>query len=101
MIPRKSMIRKVRTGAFLLTICLGQLVDTSAQKLVTPGYLFNDDPTCRELDGKFYLFTTQDPFTVQAERPNKFYKGMYAFRALSTTDFDHWTDHGSIVTGRD
>ena len=45
------------------------------QKLVTPGYLFNDDPTCRELNGQFYLITTQDPFTVQFERPNQFYKG--------------------------
>jgi hypothetical protein len=77
------------------------LTNARAQKLVTPGYLFNDDPTCRELNGKFYLFTTQDPFTVQFERENEFYKGMYAFHALSTTDFDHWTDHGSIVTGRD
>src|SRR6266853_950591 len=49
------------------------------QKVVTPGYLFNDDPTCRELNGEFYLITTQDPFTVQFERPNEFYKGMYAY----------------------
>jgi hypothetical protein len=84
-----------------MAVCLGQLASAWAQKLVTPGYLFNDDPTCRELNGKFYLFTTQDPFTVQFEKPNEFYKGMYAFRALTTTDFDHWTDHGSIVTGRD
>jgi hypothetical protein len=72
-----------------------------AQKLVTPGYLFNSDPTCRELNGNFYLFTTQDPFTVQAERKNTYYKGMFAFHALSTTDFDHWTDHGSILNTRD
>ena len=36
------------------------------QKVVTPGYLFNDDPTCRELNGQFYLITTQDPFSVQS-----------------------------------
>jgi arabinoxylan arabinofuranohydrolase len=71
------------------------------QKLVTPGYLFNDDPTCRELNGQFYLITTQDPFTVQFERPNQFYKGMYAYHVLTTTDFDNWTDHGSVLTGRD
>ena len=71
------------------------------QKLVTPGYLFNSDPTCREIDGKFYLFTTQDPFTTTFQTDNKFFKGMYAFHALSTTDFDHWTDHGSILTSRD
>jgi arabinoxylan arabinofuranohydrolase len=71
------------------------------QKVVTPGYLFNSDPTCRELDGQFYLITSQDPFTVQFERPNEFYKGMYAYHVLTTTDFDNWTDHGSVVTGRD
>ena len=72
-----------------------------SQKVVTPGYLFNSDPTCRELNGQFYLITTQDPFTVQFERPNEFYKGMYAYHVFTTTDFDHWTDHGSVVTGRD
>lgn len=93
--------RMVRTGALCMAAGLSLLASARAQKLVTPGYLFNDDPTCRELNGRFYLFTTQDPFTVQFEKENQFYKGMYAFRALSTTDFDHWTDHGSIVTGRD
>src|ERR1035441_7124373 len=98
---QNSVNRMVRTGTVWVAVCLSQLAGAWAQKLVTPGYLFNDDPTCRELNGKFYLFTTQDPFTVQFERKNEFYKGMYAFRALTTTDFDHWTDHGSIVTQRD
>ena len=96
-----SVKQIARTGAICIAVCLSSLAGVRAQKLVTPGYLFNDDPTCRELNGKFYLFTTQDPFTVQFERENEFYKGMYAFHALSTTDFDHWVDHGSIVTGRD
>ncbi len=72
-----------------------------SQKLVTPGYLFNSDPTCRELDHTFYLITTQDPFSTEFERPNEFYKGMYAYHALTTVDFDHWVDHGSILTARD
>ena len=63
--------------------------------------LFNSDPTCREIDDRFYLFTTQDPFTTQLQTDNKFFKGMYAYHALSTTDFDHWVDHGSILTSRD
>jgi arabinoxylan arabinofuranohydrolase len=96
-----SVTRMVGAGALCMAVCLSLTASAWAQKLVTPGYLFNDDPTCRELNGKFYLFTTQDPFTVQFERMNEFYKGMSAFRALSTSDFDHWTDHGSIVTGRD
>lgn len=72
-----------------------------AAKLVTPGYLFNSDPTCRQIGERFYLFTTQDPFTVQFQRDNPYFKGMYAYHALSTTDFDHWVDHGSILTSRD
>jgi arabinoxylan arabinofuranohydrolase len=91
------------SGFSLLLICILLAVTQSliAQKLVTPGYLFNSDPTCREIDGRFYLFTTQDPFTTELQTDNKFFKGMYAFHALSTTDFDHWTDHGSILTSRD
>jgi len=73
----------------------------AASKLVTPGYLFNSDPTCRQIGDTFYLFTTQDPFTVEFQQPNTFFRGMYAYHALTTRDFDHWTDHGSILTGRD
>jgi len=72
-----------------------------AQKLITPGYLFNSDPTCRQIGDTFYLFTTQDPFTVEFQRDNTFFRGMYAYHAFTTTDFDHWVDHGSILTGRD
>ncbi len=81
--------------------CFVLLAAAFSQKLVTPGYLFNSDPTCHEINGKFYLITTQDPFTTRLEVPNDFYKGMYAYRALTTEDFDHWVDHGSIITGRD
>lgn len=77
------------------------LQGASAQKLVTPGYLFNSDPTCRQIGDTFYLFTTQDPFTVEFQRDNSFFRGMYAYHAFSTTDFDRWVDHGSILTGRD
>ncbi|WP_082662210.1 family 43 glycosylhydrolase [Terracidiphilus gabretensis] len=87
----------------LIAVAISILIATHAwaQKLVTPGYLFNSDPTCREMNGQFYLFTTQDPFTVNFEIPNAFFKGMYAYHALTTTDFDNWVDHGSILTGRD
>ena len=94
--------RLLRTCAMIVAFWMAGHSDHAwSQKVVTPGYLFNSDPTCRELDGQFYLITTQDPFTVQFERPNEFYKGMYAYHVFTTTDFDHWTDHGSVVTGRD
>ena len=73
----------------------------TAQKLITPGYLFNSDPTCRQIGDTFYLFTTQDPFTVEFMRENAFYKGMYAYHEFTTTDFDRWVDHGSILTAQD
>src|SRR5260221_8308670 len=92
------MLRRVH---LLLAYTLLVVQVSMAQKLVTPGYLFNSDPTCREIDGQFYLFTTQDPFTTQLQTDNKYFKGMYAYHALSTTDFDHWVDHGSIRTSRD
>lgn len=72
-----------------------------AQKLVTPGYQFNSDPTCRQIGDTFWLFTTQDPLTTAFIRDNEYYKGMLAIHAFTTKDFDHWVDHGSIVTGRD
>ncbi len=72
-----------------------------AEKLITPGYLFNSDPTCRQIGDSLYVFTTQDPFTTVFMRGNDYFKGMFAFHAYSTKDFDHWVDHGSIVTGRD
>jgi arabinoxylan arabinofuranohydrolase len=85
----------------LAGITLLPAAEAQAQKLITPGYLFNSDPTCRQIGDRFYLFATQDPFTVQFQRANDYFKGMYAYHAYSTTDFDHWVDHGSILTGRD
>ena len=86
-------------GTVTLIATLAQIA--TAQKLITPGYLFNSDPTCRQIGNTFYLFTTQDPFTVEFQRNNAFYKGMYAYHEFTTTDFDHWVDHGSILTSRD
>jgi len=45
-----------------------------ASKLVTPGYLFNSDPPAGRSATRFYLFTTQDPFTVEFNRPNTFFR---------------------------
>jgi arabinoxylan arabinofuranohydrolase len=93
--PRRTIsLRRVVAVAMLLIQC------SAAQKLITPGYLFNSDPTCRQIGDTFYLFTTQDPFTIEFQRDNSFFKGMFAYHAFSTKDFDHWVDHGSILTGR-
>ena len=87
--------------AALAALAMSVAPSSFAAKLITPGYLFNSDPTCREIDGRFYLFATQDPFTTVFRRPNDYYKGMYAYHAYSTADFDTWIDHGSILTSRD
>lgn len=87
-------------GAGLILIAMLAPFAT-AQKLLTPDYLFNSDPTCRQIGDTFYLFTTQDPFTVDFKHDKAFYKGMYAYHEFTTTDFDHWVDHGSILTARD
>lgn len=71
------------------------------QALVTPGYQYNSDPTCREIDDRFYLFTTHDPFTKFFQTNNDYFKGMYDCHAYSTTDFDHWIDHGSLLNTHD
>ncbi len=90
---------RARLGAAVLGMMLTNAAP--AQKLITPDYLLNSDPTCRQIGDTFYLFTTQDPFTVQFKRPNTYYRGMFAYHAFSTQDFDHWVDHGSILTSRD
>jgi arabinoxylan arabinofuranohydrolase len=69
-----------------------------APQLITPGYLFNSDPTCREINGRFYIFTTHDPVTEKFQGPEDNWHSMMDFRALSTTDFKNWVDHGSIVS---
>ncbi len=94
-------ISAYRAGSLVIVIILLASNVSSSQKLITPGYQFNSDPTCREINGRFYLFTTQDPFTVQFEKNNEKFKGMYDYHAFSTTDFDNWTDHGSILNTHD
>ena len=99
---KDSRMCPIRTGAILsLLAVVFCAANARGQKLISPGYQFNSDPTCRELNGRFYLFTTHDPFTVQFETDNAFFEGMYDFHAYSTTDFDHWVDHGSILSTHD
>lgn len=95
------MIRGAWMRAGLALAALAAVPAALAEKLITPGYLFNSDPTCRQIGDTLYLIATQDPFTAAFQRPNAYFKGMYAYHAYSTKDFDHWVDHGSILTARD
>ena len=80
--PNATRICRVYTAGILLLLqLLLSAANARAQKLITPGYQFNSDPTCREWNGRFYLFTTHDPFTVQFETDNTKFKGMCDFHA--------------------
>jgi hypothetical protein len=96
--PKCLLLGSLALSLFAVHFCAPR---AQPQKLITPGYQFNSDPTCRELNGRFYLFTTHDPFTVQFETDNNYWAGMYDYHAYSTTDFDHWVDHGSILSTHD
>src|SRR5580698_271926 len=43
------------------------------QEMVKPSCLFNSEPACREINGRFYFFTTQDRFTTTLKTDNKFF----------------------------
>jgi hypothetical protein len=61
--------------ALLSAAALAMTLPAIAQKLITPGYLFNSDPTCRQIGDTLYVFTTQDPFTAVFLRGNDYFKG--------------------------
>ncbi len=83
-----------------LTVLLLTL-EMAGQQLITPGYLFNADPTCREINGRFYVFTTHDQSTVNFQGPEDFWHNMFDYHAYSTTDFKSWIDHGSALSIHD
>src|ERR1700737_351252 len=53
---RARLLDALRRLWCLIALCAHPAL---AQKLITPGYLFNSDPTCRQIGDTFYLFTTQ------------------------------------------
>ncbi len=63
--------------------------------LITPGYLYNSDPTMHVIDGRLWLFATQDPFSEKFTIPSQ-WSQMCHYHALSTDDFQTWVDHGAI-----
>lgn len=91
-------MRRISTAIAL--ICLWPSM-AMAQQLLTPGYQFNSDPTCREIDGRLFVFTTHDQSTVSFQGPEDFWHSMYDYHAYSTTDFKRWVDHGSVLSIHD
>lgn len=76
-------------------------LEIAGQQLITPGYLFNADPTCREINGRFYVFATHDQTSVNFQGPEDFWNNMYDYHAYSTADFKTWIDHGSVLSIHD
>jgi len=69
--------------------------------LLTPDHLFHADPTCREIDGRFYLFVTHDQATADRMSQDDDWENMFDYKAFSTEDFVHWVNHGSIFSAFD
>lgn len=63
-----------------------------------PGHLFQSDPTCREIGGRFWMFCTHDQSTTAFEASADFWDNMYSYQAYSTADFTEWVSHGSILS---
>jgi arabinoxylan arabinofuranohydrolase len=65
---------------------------------LTPNYLFNADPTCRQIGNRFWVFVSHDQCTEQFQGPEDYWHNMMDYRALSTPDLVHWTEHGSLFS---
>jgi len=63
-----------------------------------PGHLFHCDPTCREIDGRFWVFCTHDQSSSAFQAPEDYWDNMYSYQAYSTADFEEWVSHGSILS---
>ena len=84
-------------------ICLILLVKTGSTdaQLITPDYLFNSDPTCHEINGRFYVFTSHDQSTVNFQRSEDGWHNIMDNQAYSTLDFITWKHHASILSTHD
>jgi hypothetical protein len=72
-----------------------------SQQLLTPGYLFNTDPTAHIIDGKYWLFVCHDQSSAKFIGPEDFWHNIMDYHAYSTTDFVNWRNHGSIFSIHD
>lgn len=65
---------------------------------ITSESYFNADPTCREIEGRFWLFCTHDQTSRFFEGPQVGWGNMFSYQAYSTVDFTDWVHHGSILS---
>jgi hypothetical protein len=72
-----------------------------AQQLITPGYLFNTDPTAHIINGRYWLFACHDQSSAKFIGPEDYWHNIMDYHAYSTTDFENWRNHGSIFSIHD
>jgi hypothetical protein len=90
-------MRKV-LAFFILLILYKNL---SSQQLITPGYLFNTDPTSHIINGRYWLFVCHDQSSTKFIGPEDYWHNIMDYHAFSTTDFINWRNHGSIFNIHD
>ena len=89
------------TSAALLLTSLALLTPAAslANEFITPGYLYNSDPTCHQIGDTFYLYCSHDQSTRNFTRGS--YPTMFDYHCYTTTNFKDWVDHGSIINSFD
>lgn len=86
---------RTRSAGLLLALLLTPLFALAANPIVTDRY--TADPTIRFFEGQYWLYTTHDE--VSAVSTGNF--DMRDWRAYSSTDLEHWTDQGVILSLED
>ncbi|HEX8376531.1 MAG TPA: family 43 glycosylhydrolase [Pedobacter sp.] len=72
-----------------------------SQQLLTPGHLFNSDPTSHIINGRYWLFVCHDQSSAKFIGPEDYWHNIMDYHAYSTTDFINWSNHGSIFSIHD
>jgi arabinoxylan arabinofuranohydrolase len=67
---------------------------------ITPGWLYNDDPSVHVINNEFWIFHATDPFSEENPHPAD-WTNLLSYKALTTTDFQTFVDHGSIFNSHE
>lgn len=83
---------------FALTLCLAPSVCFAAVDPIFDYNVFNGDPASKVINGRVYVYTTNDPISLNNVIPIVGgYSNMFDIHCYSSEDLTNWIDHGSIV----
>lgn len=68
---------------------------------LSPRWLFNSDPTCRQIKDRFWVFSTHDQSSPRYVSPDDTWKNMHDYHAWSTANLIDWIYHGSLFCAAD